>query len=87
MDIIFYHYEDLQDVMLELKDSVANLKKLAATTCRCNAREENVQVVQVSEKKCLAPPHVIPKQELEESISENDIDNVSTGGNACFTVI
>ena len=82
---IFCHCKDLQDVMLELKDSVANLKKLTSTTCRCNARKENVTVVEVQEKKCLAPPHVIPKEELEESSSENDIlDNVS---NVCFAII
>ena len=36
--------------MLELIDSVANLKKLASTTCRCNARKEHVTVVEVQEK-------------------------------------
>ena len=41
--------------MLELKDSVANLKKLALTTCTCNARKENVTVVEVQEKN--AWPH------------------------------
>lgn len=79
--MIVIDLQNMQDMVLDLKNSVLFIKKLASAPCRCKAKLDSIKEFGKPEKDLGQQErplsHAIPREELGEASSENDIDSVS----------